>query len=106
MEVFKTLGSFEGHDEGYLQLLDTVMHDGAWWLVATWLALGNTKVSPERIIKLGGPKTSFHEVTGEQYRFVLTNAIPHSLFEGTHHDGYESLIHPAAISAAGPTSIN
>lgn len=104
MEVFKTLGSFEVHDEGYMQLLDTVLHDGAWWLVATWLSRGNTKVHPERIIKLGGPNTRFQEATGEPFRFILTNAIPHSLFEGTPHAGYEMMIHPAAALADGPTT--
>lgn len=107
MEVFKTLGSFEGHDEGQLQLLDTIMHDGEWWLVASWLGRGNTKEIPERIIKLGGLKTRYQELTGEQYRFILNNAIPYSLFRGVPQEGYILAIHPrAVIEAAGPTSVN
>ena len=94
MDTVKTLITFSGFDEGYFHLVDTVWHDGAWWLVATKLKDPSTGHEvPERIVRLTGLR--YQEAQGQPYRFVLNSAVPISVFEGTPHDKYVVAYFPA-----------
>ena len=87
MEVFKTYLLFEDPDEDQPYLVDTIFHDGAWWLVASWSVLQATKArAPEKLIRLSG--LHYEEVKGQRYRFRLHNPIPKSVFDGQAQDGY------------------
>lgn len=106
MKVFKTYLFFAGHDEGHPYLVDAIEHEGGWWLVASWLKSHATQEKiPERLVRLTG--LPHREVEGLPYRFVLSNAIPKDVFDGTAQDGYVLATHPAAIShTQGPRSFH
>jgi hypothetical protein len=107
MEIFKTHLFFSGHDEDHPYLIDTIFHEGHWWLVATWLqnhATGHR--IPERIIQMDGLTVRFQEVDGEPYHFLLNNALPKSVLDGEPQSGYVIAIHPhALLHTQGPKSI-
>ena len=105
MDVFKTMAFvYEGRHE----LLDTIQHEGKWWLVATYLQHPTTlhKV-PERIIQLGSPKMPYQELpAGGSSRFLLNKSLPISVLDGEAQDGYVIAIHPdALLKTQGPTTI-
>jgi hypothetical protein len=87
IEVFKTLLFFEGYDEGHSYLIDTIFYQGAWWLVASWIAqYATSERAPERLVRLTGLR--FEEVEGKPHRFLLHNSIPRSVLDGQAQDGY------------------
>jgi len=106
MEVFKTYLFFSGHDEGHPYLIDTIQHEGAWWLVASWLQSNATAEKiPERLVRLTGLR--FQEVENQPYRFFLNNALPKSVLDGKPQDGYVIAVHPAALAnSQGPKSVH
>jgi hypothetical protein len=107
VEILKTMVSFSGHDEGSFHLMDTIWHDGHWWLVASWLASNDTGMrTPERIIRMDGVFVKFQEVQNQEYRFLLNNALPISVVDGKTQDGYVVAIHPAAANIQGPKSVH
>ena len=87
MEVFKTYLFFEGYDEGHSYLIDTIHFENQWWLVGDWLQKPDAnKKYPGNMVCLSGLR--YQEVNGEEYRFILNNSLPHSLFGGEVQDGY------------------
>lgn len=108
MEVHKTYLFIDGHDDGSPFLMDTIWHEGHWWLVTSWLEHQVTRHRiPERIIQLDGTTVRFQEVMNQPYRFFLNNALPKSVLDGTPQIGYVAAIHPLAISdSQGPKSIH
>lgn len=97
MEVFKTYLFFSGHDEGHPYLIDTISHQGAWWLVVSWLQSNATAGKiPEKLVRLEG--LQFQEVENQPYRFLLNNALPKSVLDGTPQDGYVLAVHPDSLS--------
>jgi len=108
MEVFKTYLFFSGHDESHPYLIDTVWHEGHWWLVGTWLEHPVTRHRiPERIVQMNGLTVRFQEVEGQPYRFLLNNALPKSVLYGVPQDGYVIAVHPAALAdSQGPKSVH
>src|ERR1035437_8378938 len=93
MEVFKTYLFFEGFDEGNPYLIDTIFHEGAWWLVASWIAQYATRErAPERLVRLTG--LHFEEVHGKPYRYLLNNSVPKSVFDGQAQAGYVVATNP------------
>jgi hypothetical protein len=103
VEIFKTQLFFEGYDEGHSYLVDTIFFENQWWLVATWLS-SNTKSEkiPERLIRLSGLR--YQEVDGKPYRFLLTNAIPKSVFDGREQEGYVIADYPVLESIQGSST--
>lgn len=103
MEFFKTLITFSGFDEGFLQLCDTIWYKDAWWLVATAFEAPSTghKI-PDRIVRLSG--LPYQEVNGPEYRFLLGTAIPISVFEGQMSEGYVIEYYPALADIQSPLS--
>ncbi|MFZ6735021.1 hypothetical protein ACO0LG_24085 [Undibacterium sp. Ji42W] len=108
MEIFKSLITFAGYDEGYFHLSDTIQYEGNWWLVATWLKHPVLKHRlPERIVQMDGTVIPFQEVQELEYRFLVNSPIPKSVVDGKPQAGYTITIHPASIlSAQGPESIH
>lgn len=105
MEVFKTLLFFEGFDEGHAYHVPTIEHDGAWWLVGSWLEHHATQTRvPERIVRLTG--LLFQEVRGHPYRFVLNNPLPKSVLDGEELPGYVVAMYPGLDQMKGPTKRN
>lgn len=77
MDVFKTMVSFSGRDEGAFHLMDTIWHEGHWWLVASWTVSNDSGTrTPERIIRMDGVFVKYQEVQSDDYRFLLNNALP------------------------------
>jgi len=108
MEVLKTYLFFSGHDEGHPYLIDTIWHENHWWLVGNWLEQPVTGHRiPERIVLMDGLTVRFQEVEGQPYRFLLNNALPKSVLDGTPQDGYVIAIHPSAVAdSRGPKSVH
>lgn len=105
MDAVKTLITFSGYDEGHFHLVDTIWHDNAWWLVATWLQDPSTgHKTPERIVRLDGLR--YQEVQGQAYRFVLSSAIPIAVFEGTPHEGYEVAYFPVLVDIPATSRVH
>jgi len=97
METFKTM-VFLG-DHGKPQFIDTIWHEGHWWLVATWLQHHTTGHRiPERIIQMDGMVLRFQEVQNPDYRFLVNNSIPISVFDGEPQTEYVVSTHPDALS--------
>lgn len=87
MKVFKTQLSFSGFDEGSFYLVDTIFYQNEWWLVSSWLeANDKSDKVPDKIVRLSGLR--YQEVDGQRYRFLLSNSIPKSVFEGIAQEGY------------------
>ncbi len=107
-EVFKSYLFFSGHDEGHPYLIDTIFHQGAWWLVASWLQQPTTgQTIPERLVQLDGKTIRFQEVKGQSYRFLLNNALPKSVLDGVPQDGFVIATHPSALGQSkGPETIH
>lgn len=102
MEFFKTVITFSGFDEGFLQRCDTIWYKDAWWLVATAFedpATGH-KI-PDRLVRLTG--LPYQEVNEPEYRFFLGTAIPISVFEGQIGEGYVIEHYPALADIQEPT---
>ena len=81
IKVEKTLLFFSDHDQGQSYLIDTIWHEGHWWLVGSWLAPhdGGQRL-PERLVRLTGLR--YEEVKNQPFRFLLNNAIPKSVLDG------------------------
>jgi hypothetical protein len=97
MKVVKTYLFFEGFDEGFPHLIDTIFVEGAWWLVGSWLVANATgERVPERLVRLTGLR---HEsASGQRWHFVLNNSLPKSVLDGEARDGYvvanyQALVH-------------
>ena len=90
------------------KFLDAIWHEGHWWLVASWLENPTTGHRiPERIIQMDGRVLRFQDDPTPGWRFLVNNAIPISVFDGTPQDGYIVAIHPAAIlNTQGSPSIH
>jgi len=106
MDIFKTFLWFVGYDEDHSYLVDTIFHEGHWWLVASWLQHHATgERIPERIVRMDGVFVRFQEVNEPRYRFLLNNAMPKSVFDGKAQDGYVVATHPLALlKTQGPKS--
>jgi hypothetical protein len=102
MEVFKTYLFFEGFDEGHPHLVETIFHEGAWWLVGSWLQHHATQTRvPERIVRLTG--LQFEEVQGQPYRFLLNNGLPKPVLDGEARAGYVVAMYPGLGRTTEPT---
>ena len=78
MKIFKTYMFFSDHDQGQSYLIDTIRHEGAWWLVASWLQSNDTGDKyPGRLIRLSGLR--YQEVDSEPYRFLLNNSLKRTI---------------------------
>lgn len=105
MEVFKTYLFFSGHDEGHPYLVDTIFYEKQWWLVASWIEAQNkSEKIPERLVRLTGLR--YQEVDGKEYRFLLNNAIPKSVFDGKEQEGYVIANYPVLEHIQGPKSVH
>lgn len=103
MEIVKTLVFFSGYDEGHSCLIDTVQHEGKWWLVGSWLeAIATRERMPELLVRLEG--LQYQGVEGQPYRFVLNNPIPKSVLDGKEQGGYVVVRFPALVGMTTPTS--
>jgi hypothetical protein len=92
-ETQKTYLFFSDHDQGHPHLVDTIFHEGAWWLVASWLQANATgERTPERLVRLTGLR--HEEVAGQPYRFLLNSPIPKSVFDGQAQAGYVAATFP------------
>jgi hypothetical protein len=87
MEISKTCLFFEDHDQGARYLVDTIHHDGRWWLVGTWLeGLTTGRRTPEWPVLLSTLR--HQEIEGQDFRFLLNNSIPKAVLAGEARDGY------------------
>ena len=105
-DIFKTR-AFVGEQADDL-LIDTIAHEGQWWLVASWLEHPATlERIPERIILMDGLRVRFQEVNQPRFRFLLSNSLPTDALEGKAHNGFVVAIHPAALlESRGPGAIH
>ena len=94
LEVFKThlyLDDDLALAEPYL--IETIFHEGAWWLVSEWIIQYATRErAPLRLVRLTG--LSFEEVAGKPYRFELHTPIPKSVLDGQAQAGYVVATNP------------
>ena len=96
---------FSDHDQGHPYLIDTIEHEGEWWLVASWLEPNEGgELIPGRLVRLSG--LQYQEETAGDYRFLLNNSIPKSVFDGEEHTGYVTLNYPGLSDIQGPSSVN
>jgi hypothetical protein len=103
MDVLKTLVHFEGSDDERSYLVDTIHHDGAWWLVASWKVKQTIKSrAPERLVRLTG--LHYEEVQGKPYRFVLNKPLPKDVFDGQERDGYVVATNRAIADGTPPNT--
>ena len=103
MEVFKTYLFFSDHDQGHPYLIDTILHEGSWWLVASWLQAHATgERVPERLVRLSG--LQYQEVEGQPYRFLLNNSIPKAVLDGKEQGEYVVAAYPTLAQIPGPKS--
>lgn len=87
MDVFKTSDFLD--DDGIPTLIDTISHEGRWWLVGSWIQPhGTTRRIPETLVLLGSPATRFQEISGKSHRFLLSNAIPTAVLDGETRTGF------------------
>ena len=85
MQVFKTYAFTE--DDPYPMLFDTFFHEGAWWLIASWMVNDEGGVrAPARLVRLSG--LPFEEVKGKPYRFLLGKVLPRSVLDGKPQAGF------------------
>jgi hypothetical protein len=106
-DIYKTYLFFSDFDQGHEYLIDTIHHDGAWWLVGSWLQDNATGARvPERLVRLTG--LPHQEMTGQPFRFVLSNSISKSVLEGQEQDGFVILMLPvpADTQAPKPSQLN
>jgi hypothetical protein len=102
-KVFKTYLFFSDHDQGHPYLIDTIEHEGALWLVGSWIESHATgKRTPGRLVRLTG--LPYQEVEGEAYRFLLNNSIPKAVLDGKEQGEYVVATHPALAHIPGPDS--
>ena len=102
MFVCKTRAFFSDHEQGSSQLIDTIFHQGRWWLVGTWL--GSTTTGdrvPETLVLLDA--LDHQEIEGKPYRFLLTHEIPMSVLRGEAQEGYVVATYQAFDDTPGPT---
>ncbi len=103
MDVFKTYLFFSDYDQGSPYLIDTILHEGRWWLVGSWLEqIATGERIPERLVLLDGQRIRYQEVQGEPYRFVLSNSLPRGVLAGTEQDGYVVATYQALARTQGP----
>ncbi len=87
MNIYKTLFTFSDHDEGHIQIVDTIEIEGEFWLVASKLQDVLTgQFLPERLVRLTG--LAYVENQNSEIRFSLSNSIPKSAFDGQPTEGY------------------
>lgn len=105
MEIFKTHLFFSGHDEVHPYLVDTIFYKNEWWLVSSWIESNDkTEKIPERLVRLSGLR--YQEVVGKEYRFLLNNAIPKSVFDGKKQEGYVISSYPVLEEIRGSKSVH
>ena len=101
LKLCKTLVSFKGDETGDLYRADTIWHDGAWWLVGSWLQSNATgERVPEKLVLLSGLR--FQEVNLPDYRFALNSPLPKSVLDGQPQAGYVLATYPALAHMQGP----
>ena len=78
---------------GNIDLMDTIEHEGHFWLVPNWILSRNDKyIRPLRIISLQTiPHQDFGSVKEGEARFVVSYPIPKSVFLGLPPKGRENL---------------
>jgi len=105
METVKTYLFISDLEPGLPRLVDTIWHEGHWWLVAKWLRPHDgSEDIPQRLVRLDEMQPQ--EIEGQPFRFLLPQPIPRSVFEQTSPAGYVVALHPAALShTRGPRGI-
>ena len=84
-EVFKTYAFTE--NDPYPILIDTFFDEGAWWLIASWMANRESGVRvPERLVQLSS--LPFEEVKGKPFRFLIGKVLPRSVLDGKPQVGF------------------
>ena len=105
MEIFKTYLFFSDYDQGHSYLIDTIQHEGQWWLVGSWIEAPATRERvPERLILLDGFHVRYEEVRRKEYRFSLQNSIPKAVLDGKEQGEYVVAVFPALAHIQGPKS--
>ena len=71
-------------DQNANVLVDTVYYEGNWWLCPPPLlrSLATGEIIPQRLILTGVAYVKLQEVNHPDYRFLLSNSIPKSVFDG------------------------
>ncbi len=102
MDVRKTFAFISDDDGASPHLIDTIFHEGQWWLVGTWLESNTTGDRvPETLVLLD---TLHHqEIEGKPYRFALKPAIPRSVLRGEAREGYVVATYQVLDDSRGPT---
>jgi hypothetical protein len=87
MNTFTTAVSFFGEDQVSPSKVDTIEHEGQFWLVPEWIVDSKTGTRmPARIILLD--KSMHQKTTGHAFGdFVLNQLIPRAVFEGRQTGG-------------------
>lgn len=102
MDACKTLAFFSDYEQGSAHLINTIFHQGRWWLVGTWL--GSTTTGdrvPETLVLLDA--LDHQEIEGKPYRFVLNNEIPRAVLRGETRKGYVVATYQVLDDTPGPT---
>ena len=76
MKILKTMVTIDG----MIESMDTIEHEGSFWLVPEWLDLPARGISmPRRIVSLA---TLRHERTNGNPDFVVNDPVPRFVFDG------------------------
>ncbi len=101
MDFCKTLAVFSDHELGSSHLIDTIFHQGRWWLVGTWLQSNATGDRvPETLVLLDTLR--HQEIEGKPYRFVLNSEIPRAVLRGEAKEGYVVATYQVLDDTQGP----
>lgn len=89
MKIEKTLMSIgdDPQEKGFVMQMDTIEHEGFWWLVAEWLVSNDTgEKVPWRLVR--PTAQAFLETESAAHRFRLESAVPRRALDGEQTDGY------------------
>ena len=101
MNILKTFLAITDDISGYVYQMDTIYHEGQWWLVPEWLVKNDTgQKTPLRLVRpVGGLSAD-----GDPPRAFSANLVPKSALDGIPTFGYVVVDGLALYGIQGPTS--
>ena len=101
MNILKTLLSITDDLSGHVYQMDTIYHEGQWWLVPEWIVKNETgQKTPLRLVRpVGGLLADAEPPQG-----FSANSVPKAALDGVPTSGYVVADDLALYNIQGPTS--